>query len=114
MDENPRRAEGDATGAEAVDQEQQSNTPPPNRQSEERANGTARTEIHAHVEMLHRLAQSLCGRGKLIVASYGQNPTTGVNIPPRVLHFEIGEIDAMTDGITQLSRDQHRNVYVPL
>jgi hypothetical protein len=64
--------------------------------------------------MLHRLAQSLCGRGKLIVASYGQNPTTGVNIPPRVLHFEIGEIDAMTDGITQLSRDQHRNVYVPL
>jgi hypothetical protein len=113
MNDNPRRAEADAAGAEALDQEQQSNTPPPNRQSEERANGTARAEVHAHIELLNRLAQPLCGRGKLVLASYGQDPITGQDIRPKVLHFNIGEIDLMVNQIELLSRDQHRNVYVP-
>jgi hypothetical protein len=85
-----------------------------NTQSQEHANGARYAEIRAHVDMVHQLAQPFRGRGKLIVASYGQNPITGTDIPPRVLHFEVGEVDLMTEGIATLSRDQLRNVYVPL
>jgi RepB DNA-primase from phage plasmid/Family of unknown function (DUF5906) len=107
MNEDPHRIVGDAAGAEAT-------TPPLNRQSRERANGVVRAEIYAHVELLHRLAEPFRGRGKLIVASYGQSPVTGNDIPPKVLHFEIGEIDPMVEQIVLLSHEQHRNIYIPL
>jgi hypothetical protein len=114
MNENPHSIERDAAGAGSIDQELQSNKPPLNGQRHEHANGTNFAKIRAHVEMLHRFAQPLRGRGKLIVASYGQSPGTGDDIPPTVLHYQIGEIEPMVTQIERLSREQHRNVYIPL
>jgi hypothetical protein len=114
MNEHSHRIERDAAGAGSIDQELQSNKPPPNGQRHEHANGTNFAKIRAHVEMLHRFAQPLRGRGKLIVATYGQSPVTGDDIPPTVLHYQIGEIEPMVTQIELLSREQHRNVYVPL
>jgi Family of unknown function (DUF5906)/RepB DNA-primase from phage plasmid len=114
MNNDPRHIQGGAAGAEGVDQQKKSTTPPPNEQSQERANGAAHAEVYAHVEMLHRLAEPLRDHGKLIIASFGQAPITGQHIRPKVLHFDIGDIDGMVEQIELLSREQHRNVYVPL
>jgi hypothetical protein len=64
--------------------------------------------------MLHQLAEPFRSRGKVIVASYGQDPLAAKEIRPNVLHFEIGDIDRMVEQIELLSRERHRNVYVPL
>ena len=55
-----------------------------------------RDETRGHCEMIHRLAAPLAGRGKIVVASYGENPTTGDAITPKVAHFKIGDVEAMT------------------
>ena len=112
MNNDPRHIQGGCSRAEGVDQQKKSTTPPPNEQ--ERANGAAHAEVCAHVQMLHRLAEPLRGRGKLIIASYGQDPITGQHIPPKVLHCEIGDMDRMAEQIELLSREQHRNVCIPL
>jgi RepB DNA-primase N-terminal domain len=114
MNEDPHHVGHDAAGAEAVDQEQQSTRPSLNGQSRERTNGTCLADVRAHVEILHRHAEPFRGRGKLIVASYGQDPITGKNISPKVLHFGIGHIDPMVEQIDVLSHEQHRNIYIPL
>lgn len=68
--------------------------------------------IRGHIEMLHSLADST--DGKLIVASYGQDPDTGENIHPKVHHFQIGDVERMVAIIEQLTKDKHRNIYIPL
>jgi hypothetical protein len=73
-----------------------------------------RDHIRGHCEMIHRLAAPLAGRGKIVVASYGEDPTTGDAITPKVEHFKIGDVEAMTAAILQLSGEQYRNVYAPL
>jgi hypothetical protein len=70
-------------------------------------------ELTAHVEMVHTLAAPLAGKGKLIVASFGQDPATGANLSPKVEHFAIGNVDGMVAAIWRLAQEPHRNVYVP-
>lgn len=67
--------------------------------------------IHDHVAMIHKLAEGMSG--KLIVASYGENPETGASIPPKVRHFAIGDVDGMVAAVRELGVERHRNVYVP-
>jgi hypothetical protein len=67
--------------------------------------------IHEHVNLLHRLAAPLAGQGKLVVASFGQDPKKGKSLVPKICHFPIGQIDAMVDAIARLTQERHRNVY---
>lgn len=57
-----------------------------------------------------------CGcHGKLVIASYGQNPQTGKNLQPKVLHFSVDEpAKKIFTAITELNSEPHRNVYMPL
>jgi hypothetical protein len=71
-------------------------------------------DVLAHVEMIHTLAKTLADKGMLIVASYGQDPATGVNLLPKVEHINIGDKDGMVAVIRRLAQEPHRNVYVPL
>jgi hypothetical protein len=48
MNEHPRHVGGDEAG-EGVGQEKEFTTPPPNRQSQEHANGVRHDEVRAHV-----------------------------------------------------------------
>jgi hypothetical protein len=73
-----------------------------------------REAVRLHVELIHQLAETFTGQGKLVVASYGENPTTGEALIPKVEHFEVGATEAMTTAIVRLSREPHRNVYMPL
>ena len=73
-----------------------------------------RIAIRSHVELVHTLAAPLAGQGKLVVSSFGQDPATGRDIPPRIEHFQIGEVYAMVAAIVRLAQDPHRNVYVSL
>jgi hypothetical protein len=71
-------------------------------------------DVLAHVEMIHTLAKTLADKGMLIVASYGQDPATGVDLLPKVEHINIGDKDGMVAVIRRLAQEPHRNVYVPL
>jgi RecA-family ATPase len=70
--------------------------------------------VREHVQLLHQLAEPLADRGKLVVASYGEDPASGQSLIPKVAHFAIGQVGAMTDMIMRLCREPHRNVYAPL
>jgi hypothetical protein len=72
------------------------------------------TEVGTFVKTIHDLAASMTGKGRLVVASFGQNPTTGVDLTPKVEQFDIGDIAGMTKTILSLSVERHRNVYVPM
>lgn len=86
------------------------------------AMASASAETRNHVEMLHRLAEPLSRNGKLVVASYGEDPDgmrsqggrAAAQITPVVEHFRIGDIDGMLAAIARLGRNRHRNVYIPL
>jgi putative DNA primase/helicase len=67
-----------------------------------------------HVKMLHALAAPLASKGKLVVASYGQQPQTGAKLPAKVEHYKIGDVAGMVAAIRRLVRERHRNVYVSL
>jgi hypothetical protein len=67
-----------------------------------------------HVKMLHTLAAPLAAKGKLVVASYGQQPQTGAKLPAKVEHYKIGDVVGMVAAIRRLVRERHRNVYVSL
>src|SRR5713101_271610 len=74
----------------------------------------AKAALRHHAQMLHDLAASFRGRGKLIVASFGEDPATGRKLSPKIQHFEIGEVDGMVRAIERLGQERHRNVYTPL
>jgi len=68
--------------------------------------------IKEYVALVHARAAGL--EGKLVLASYGENPETGQSISARNLHFEIGDVDGMTEAAFALGNHQHRNIYIPL
>jgi hypothetical protein len=69
--------------------------------------------IRQHVELLHHLAAPLADRGKLVVASFGQDPRTAKDIVSKIRHFQIGDVDTMVEIIARLCVERHRNVYAP-
>ncbi|WP_162459128.1 DNA-primase RepB domain-containing protein [Desulfosarcina ovata] len=71
-------------------------------------------DTRQHVEMIHTVAERAGATGKIIVASFGQNPTTGIDIPPKIGHFRVGDIDGTMAFIKRIQNDRHRNIYVPL
>jgi hypothetical protein len=73
-----------------------------------------REAICSHVRMIHERAGRLARLGKLVVASFGEDPVTGNAIKAKVEHFDIGKADEMTAAILRLSAEQYRNVYTPL
>jgi RepB DNA-primase from phage plasmid len=78
--------------------------------------------IREHIDLLHTIAAPLESQGKLVIASFGENPIQtdpksgklGCPIIPKIAHFEIGDVDHAVDWIIRSSRDQHRNVYTSL
>jgi hypothetical protein len=70
--------------------------------------------VEAHVRMIHALAEPLAGRGKLVVAGFGENAMTGQKLRPKIRHFAIGDIDGMIAAVERLAREPHRNIYASL
>ena len=66
------------------------------------------------VHNLHSLALPFSGIGKLVIASYGEDPTTGNSLLPQVRHFSIGDVNDCLAVINLLGTERHRNVYAPL
>tara|TARA_B100000780_G_scaffold59903_1_gene38390 strand:+ start:2023 stop:4290 length:2268 start_codon:yes stop_codon:yes gene_type:complete len=73
---------------------------------------TAFKNLENHIRMMHEKAKGI--DGKLILASYGENPETGEKLSPIVKHFNIGDVDGMIQAAIELSEEKHRNVYAPL
>ena len=67
----------------------------------------------AHFEMLHELAAASGIDGVMVLCSYGENPTTGAELKPRVPHFAIGDVEGMTEAALGLCQQQGMNVYAP-
>jgi P4 family phage/plasmid primase-like protien len=78
--------------------------------------------VAEHIEMIHRLAEPLKGQGILVLATFGENPELidgrtnrpGHPLPPKVAHFQIGDVDAHIAAVRKLAREPHRNIYMPL
>ena len=78
--------------------------------------------VRVHVEIIHRLAAPLAGKGKLVTAGFGEDPDKlhpkthkpGCPLPPSVVHFEIGDIEIAVCTVTKLTVGEHRNVYASL
>lgn len=51
--------------------------------------------------------------GKLVIASFGEDPASGRSIHPKINHFNLGDISRMIDYIGNVSSDEHRNIYMP-
>jgi hypothetical protein len=69
--------------------------------------------IRGHVELIHQLAASLAGKGKLIVAAFGEDPVTGKELFPDVWHCRIGDVENTIARIKASAKPNY-NVYVPL
>lgn len=69
-------------------------------------------QVRAHIETLHSMADGI--DGKLVLASFGQNPETGKTLSPKIQHFNIGDVDGMVKTALELAQEEHRNVYTPL
>jgi hypothetical protein len=76
--------------------------------------GIRRAVLLEHVAMIHKLAAPLAGKGKLVVASYGQDPATGEELDAKIEHVRIGDVEGTVLIIQRLARERHRNVYMPL
>jgi hypothetical protein len=70
--------------------------------------------IRSHVMLISELAASSGSKGKLVIASFGENPARRVRLSPKVEHYPIGKIEPMIEAIVRLGREPHRNVYMPL
>jgi hypothetical protein len=70
--------------------------------------------IRQHVEMIHQQAAQGNAEGKLVIASFGEDPTTGKPLSPKIVHVRVGDVDCTVDEIVRLSRQPYRNVYMPL
>ena len=62
--------------------------------------------------MIHQLAAGC--PGKLVVASYGQDPKTGIDIVAKVKSFKVGDIDGIYSFIEEMKIERYRNIYIPL
>jgi hypothetical protein len=77
--------------------------------------------LRRHVEAVHALAAPLAGIGKLVVASFAEdpdrvNPQTGKlgrPLPPQIKHLEIGDIDENIRALSRSARTRHCNTYMP-
>ncbi len=78
--------------------------------------------IRTHAEIIHELAAPLVGRGKLIIACFGEvpdepDPKTGKmgrKLAPRIVHIGIGDVDTMVRTSAEIASEHHRNVYMPI
>lgn len=68
--------------------------------------------IAQDIQLIHNCAKGM--EGNLILASFGQNPSSGENLRPRAESFTIGDIDRMVSRAQSLAGEEHRNIYVAL
>jgi RecA-family ATPase len=73
-----------------------------------------RAAILTHFSHLHHAAKraNIAG-GKVVLAVFGQDPDTIENFAD-VRHFEIGDVEGMTNAAMEFDGVPHRNVYNPL
>jgi RepB DNA-primase from phage plasmid len=80
------------------------------------------TAVRAHTEIVHRLAAPLAGKGKFIVAGFGEDPDrvdartgkVGCPLPAIVTHVAVGDVQSMMRTITEIANRPYYNAYSPL
>ena len=78
--------------------------------------------IFAHCVVVHHLAGRSKQPGKLVVTAFGEDPSQvnsktgkpGLPLPPKVLHFDIGDPKRMSERVRELASQPHYNIYMPL
>ena len=72
-----------------------------------------REHIAHHFQVLHYLAQRFGHPGILVLAAFGEDPTTGEKLSNKVSHFQIGDHAAMTAAAMEV-QGAGLNVHMPL
>ena len=68
-----------------------------------------RDQIEADVMLLHSLAGSR--EGRLVLASFGENPESGEKVASRIEHFQVGQTREMVASAVRAAEEPYRNVY---
>ena len=68
--------------------------------------------IHEHVSVLHGRAAGI--DGVLVLAVYGEDPTSGRKLKFPVERFAIGDVDRIVETIMLYENREHANVYIGL
>src|SRR5262245_24827611 len=70
--------------------------------------------VRSDIALLHELAARANVKGKLVLASFGQDPQSGIALIPAAGSFPIGDVETMVIQALRLAREAHRNIYMPL
>jgi hypothetical protein len=81
--------------------------------------------IREHVRMIQQLAEPFRGKGKIVIACFGEAPDQldpktekpGRRLHSSVIHVDVGDVDRAAAGIARVTtqpRYEHYNVYMPL
>jgi hypothetical protein len=81
-----------------------------------------RSAIHAHVELIHRLAAPHAEQGKMVIAAFAEDPDQvnlktgepGLPLRPVLEHVYIGNVERSVRIIADLTVRPCYNVYMPL
>jgi hypothetical protein len=68
-----------------------------------------KTMAAEYISALHAAAAGQ--RGRLVLASYGENPDTGKAQKAVVRHFDVGDVEGMARAAERLGEREHANVY---
>lgn len=69
--------------------------------------------IREFIGKLNEKAQLSPIPGKLVLASFGEDPKTAKSLSPIIIHYQPGEVDKMVSDIADLSNTHNRNTYIP-
>ncbi len=78
----------------------------------ESAGSPDNNETIDYLRMIHAYAGEL--NGKIIVTSFGEDPKKKKGLKPKITHHEIGAFKKTVQSVQRLSKENHRNVYLPL
>lgn len=67
-----------------------------------------------HTDQIHQHALDLGCTGQLSFASFGQNPTTGIDLNSKIDHFKVGDTAGTKAFVESLAGEKHRNTYTHL
>ena len=76
--------------------------------------GPNRAAITAHLTTIHEWAKATGAIGVLVLCGFGEDPTTGKSLPPKVQLFQIGEVIPMVDKTLTWTMERYCNVYLGL
>ncbi len=72
-------------------------------------------QVVDYIRTIQTAAKQCDCKGKLVIASFGQDPETGRNLTPKIKHISPDDDkEIIRRAVESLLQERHRNIYMPL